>query len=213
MCYCHMLFKKEICFISSFKYILFIYLMHQASVTARGIFVVSWGVFRCHVWALVVALGPRSAQPSVVAAQGLSSVACGILVFPWRFQKKKTLEECSGLGQLPGEVGLPGWLLSACPPTPRGGGGVFGALQATPRDLQLQGGRAGRSQANIPGLAESLGGPRESSPSQRDLQCVELGPAACHLCVPQLLAHARACPPHSKFLQVKARVLSATTKA
>ena len=77
-----MLFKKEICFISSFKYILFIYLMHQASVTARGIFVVSWGVFRCHVWALVVALGPRSAQPSVVAAQGLSSVACGILVPP-----------------------------------------------------------------------------------------------------------------------------------
>lgn len=52
MCYSHMLFKKEICFLSSFKYILFIYLTHQPSVTARGIFVASWGVFRCHAWTL-----------------------------------------------------------------------------------------------------------------------------------------------------------------
>ena len=78
----------------------------------------------------------------------------------------------------------PGVAALSLPTNPEGWGGVFGALQATPRDLQLQGGRAGRSQANIPGLAESLGGPRESSPSQRDLQCVELGPAACHLCDP-----------------------------
>ena len=103
---------------------------------------------------------------------------------PWGFQKKKTLEERLGLGQLPGEVGLPGRLLSACPPTPRGGRVSLGRFRQPPRDLQLQGGRAGRSQANIPGLAGSLGGPCKSSPSQRDLLCVELGPAACHLCDP-----------------------------
>lgn len=60
----------------------------------------------------------------------------------------------------------------------------LGHFRQPPRDFQMQGVRAGRSQANIPGLAGSLGGPCKSSPSQRDLLCVELGPAACHLCDP-----------------------------
>ena len=84
-CYFHILFKKEICFLSSFKYIYLFgcirpQLQHQESLLCR------WGGVGSSVRrvdSLVVARGPWSAQASAVAAQGLScSVAFGILVPP-----------------------------------------------------------------------------------------------------------------------------------